>query len=96
MCLHSLGLPIGLRQSDAMFDTLEAVSKRPVPARHADERGRLLDAMVDGHKYLSGQKAVVYGEQDLVIGLASFLAEIGVQPVLCASRRAQRGLQGKP
>jgi len=40
---------------------------------------------VDGHKYLSGKRAVVYGEQDLVIGLASFLAEIGIQPVLCAS-----------
>lgn len=85
VCLHSLGLPIGLRQSDAMFDALEAVSKRQLPARHADERGRLLDAMVDGHKYLSGIKAVVYGEQDLVTGLASFLAEIGVRPVLCAS-----------
>jgi nitrogenase molybdenum-iron protein NifN len=59
------------------------------------ERGRLLDAMVDGHKYLSGKKAVVYGEQDLVIGLASFLAEIGVQPVLCASGAGGSGLSGK-
>jgi len=28
---------------------------------------------------------VVYGEEDLVVGLTSFLAEIGVKPVLCAS-----------
>lgn len=83
--LHSLGLPVGLRQSDAFFAALEQISQRPTPERHALERGRLLDAMVDGHKYLSGKRAVVYGEQDLVIGLASFLAEIGVQPVLCAS-----------
>ncbi|MDP3481074.1 MAG: nitrogenase component 1, partial [Desulfoprunum sp.] len=26
-----------------------------------------------------------YGEEDLVVGLTAFLAEIGVQPVLCAS-----------
>lgn len=85
VALHDLGLPIGLRQSDAMFEALAALAKREIPSRHADQRGRLLDAMVDGHKYLSGKRAVVYGEQDLVIGLASFLAEIGVQPVLCAS-----------
>ena len=28
---------------------------------------------------------MVYGEEDLVVGMASFLAEIGVVPVLCAS-----------
>jgi nitrogenase molybdenum-iron protein NifN len=27
----------------------------------------------------------VYGEEDLVVGIAAFLVEIGVQPVLCAS-----------
>jgi nitrogenase molybdenum-iron protein NifN len=40
---------------------------------------------VDGHKYISGKRAVVYGEEDLVIGLTAFLVEIGIQPVLCAS-----------
>ena len=50
-----------------------------------DERGRLIDAYVDGHKYVSGKRAVVYGEEDLVVGLAALLAEIGVVPVLCAS-----------
>ena len=49
------------------------------------ERGRLIDAYVDGHKYIFGKKAVVYGEEDLVIGITALLAEIGVQPVLCAS-----------
>ncbi len=83
--LHSLGLPVGLRESDALFAALEEVSGRPVPECHARERGRLLDAMVDGHKYVFGKKAVIYGEEDLAVGLASFLAEIGVRPVLVAS-----------
>lgn len=56
-----------------------------LPPRQAAARGRLLDAMVDGHKYLAGQKAVVYGEEDLVVGLVALLAELGVKPVLCAS-----------
>jgi nitrogenase molybdenum-iron protein NifN len=82
---YLLGLPIGLRESDAFFKTLEELTGRPAPPRHAAERGRLVDAYVDGHKYIFGKRAVVFGEEDLVVGLASFLAEIGVQPVLCAS-----------
>ncbi|MEW6595733.1 MAG: nitrogenase component 1 [Thermodesulfobacteriota bacterium] len=83
--LSRLGMPIGLRESDSFLATLAELSGQPVPERHAAARGRLIDSMVDGHKYLSGKKAVVYGEEDLVVGLTSFLAEIGVTPVLCAS-----------
>lgn len=83
--LHRLGLPMGLRENDVFLATLSALSGQPVPARHEAARGRLIDSLVDGHKYLSGKKAVVYGEEDLVVGLTSFLVEIGVVPVLCAS-----------
>jgi nitrogenase molybdenum-iron protein NifN len=89
--LHNLGLPIGLRGSDALFDTLEEISQKKTPSRLALQRGRLLDAFADGHKYLSGKRAVVYGEPDLVIGLASFLAEIGVQPIMCATGAKEAG-----
>jgi len=81
----SIGAPIGLRETDAVFEALEEISGRPTPPMHELERGRLVDAYVDGHKYLFGKRAVVYGEEDLVVGIVSFLAEIGIQPVLCAS-----------
>ena len=83
--LFSLGLPVGLRETDAFFAALQEISGRPTPRRHALERGRLLDAYVDVHKYLSGRRAVIYGEEDLVVGLAAFLSEIGVRPVLAAT-----------
>jgi len=83
--LHSSGMPIGLRESDAFFQLLEELSGRETPEKHALERGRLIDAYVDGHKYVFGKRAIVYGEEDLVVGLTAFLAEIGVRPVLCAS-----------
>ncbi|MDK9707051.1 MAG: nitrogenase [Desulforhopalus sp.] len=83
--LHRTGLPIGIRATDAFFALLSELSGRAVPAPHAAARGRLIDSMVDGHKYIFGKRAVIYGEEDLVVGLVSFLAEIGVQPVLCAS-----------
>jgi nitrogenase molybdenum-iron protein NifN len=83
--LHRLGLPIGLRETDTFCAALTAISGRPLPATLDATRGRLLDAMVDGHKYVFGQRAVVFGDEDFVIGLTSFLCEIGVQPVVCAT-----------
>lgn len=82
---YPLGMPIGLRESDRFFQILEEITGKPAPTKHALERGRLLDAYVDGHKYIFNQRAVVYGEEDLVVGLTALLAEIGVKPVLCAS-----------
>ena len=82
---HAMPMPIGVAQTDQFFDILEAVTGRPTPAAHVDERGRLVDAYVDAHKYIFGKRAVVYGEQDLVVGLVSLLAEIGVTPILCGS-----------
>jgi len=83
--LHRLGLPIGLRESDRFMEALEAISGRPMPKRLALERGRLVDSYVDAHKYLANKRAMVYGEDDLVAGIAAFLVETGVTPVLCAT-----------
>jgi len=83
--LMQLATPVGLRETDRFFLALEHLAERPTPSEHASERGRLIDAYVDGHKYIFNKRAVVYGEEDLVVGLAGLLAEIGVRPVLCAS-----------
>ena len=83
--LYQTGLPIGIRATDLLFDRLAELSGRAVPAKHTAARGRLIDSMVDGHKYIFGKRAVVYGEEDLVVGITSFLAEIGIHTVLCAS-----------
>jgi nitrogenase molybdenum-iron protein NifN len=80
-----LGWPMGVLESDRFFGALSELSGRPMPEKHAQERGRLVDSYVDAHKYVFGRRAVVYGEEDLVVGLTAFLAEIGVEPVLCAS-----------
>ena len=82
---HRLGMPVGIRETDAFFHLLEELSGRTTPEKYAKERGRLVDAYVDGHKYVFGKRAVVYGEEDMIVGLCSFLAEIGIRPVLCAS-----------
>jgi len=82
---NTLGMPIGIKETDRFFKILEIVSGMPTPEHHQRERGRLIDAYVDGHKYLFGKRAIVYGEEDLVIGLVSFLEEIGIETIVVAS-----------
>ncbi|MHB8202857.1 MAG: nitrogenase component 1 [Desulfomonilaceae bacterium] len=80
-----LGTPIGLRETDIFMNALEEITCRKTPVKYELERGRLIDSYVDGHKYVSGKRAVIYGDPDMVVGLASFLTEIGIKPVLCAT-----------
>ena len=83
--LHGMGIPIGIRETDVFFGALEQLSGMECPEKHALEKGRLIDSYVDAHKYLFGKRAVVYGEEDMVVALTSFLCEVGITPVLCAS-----------
>jgi nitrogenase molybdenum-iron protein NifN len=82
---YALGVPIGITETDAFFKVLEQISGKPTPEKHEKERGRLIDSYADGHKYIFEKKAVVYGEEDFVIGMVSFLNEIGIDVVIAAS-----------
>ena len=86
-CRQSLDAAADRSASDRSLcpGTLEQLSGRSLPAHHAAERGRLIDALVDAHKYVFGKRVAVYGEPDLVVGLAGMLAEIGMVPALCAT-----------
>jgi nitrogenase molybdenum-iron protein NifN len=64
---------------------MEKLTGHKTPDKYRQERGRLIDAYVDGHKYLFGKRVIVFGDEDMVVGLTSLLAEIGIIPVLCAS-----------
>lgn len=80
-----LPIPIGVKATDRFLDTLSRISGRPVPERYRKEKWRLVDAYVDGNKYVSKKRALIYGEEDFVVSMAGFLAEVGIIPVLCAS-----------
>lgn len=82
---YQTGLPIGIKETDAFFSIISKLSGKEIPQKYEKERGRLIDAYVDGHKIMFGKKAIIYGEEDFVIGLANFLSEIGIQVVLAIS-----------
>jgi len=83
--LHSLDLPMGFNLTDRFLESLAALSGLPIPAEMQAKRSRLADSYVDAHKYLSGLRVMIYGEEDLVVGMASLLLETGVNLVLAAS-----------
>ncbi|SLM31676.1 NifK2 [Desulfamplus magnetovallimortis] len=83
--LASMGIPIGVKATDRFFSLLEKMTLKMIPKKYKEQRGRLIDAYVDGNKYVSKKRAIVYGEEDFVAAMAGFLAEIGIIPVLCAS-----------
>ncbi|CAK8712815.1 Nitrogenase [Candidatus Electronema halotolerans] len=91
---HQLGMPIGIEETDRFFALLSDLSGQVMPEKYQKERGRLVDAYVDGHKYVFGKRTIIYGEEDLVVGLTAFLAEIGIVPVLCASGGTSGKLAG--
>lgn len=77
--------PLGIDLTDQLMEFLSQVSGQSIPEAYTAERGRLVDAYVDGHKYVFGKRVVVYGDEDLVAGLTSFLNEIGMKVVMAAS-----------
>lgn len=86
-------MPVGLRATDKFMGVLSQASGRDMPPTHELERGRLIDAYVDSHKYIFGKKCIVYGEEDLIVGLVSFLVEIGAQPVMVATGGKSRNFE---
>ena len=76
---YQMPLPIGIEASDMLMETFKKLSGKEIPEKHRKERGRLVDAYVDAHKYVFGKKALLYGEEDFVTALADWLHEIGVE-----------------
>jgi len=77
---NQMPLPVGIEASDRFMNALMQLTGKEMPEKYRKERGRLVDAYVDAHKYVFGKKALLYGEEDLVTALADWLREIGVEP----------------
>ena len=78
-------LPIGIEHTDMLIAKLEEISRSELPQKYERERGRLLDAMVDAHKVVSGIKTAVYGDTEVVLGITKTLREFGMDPLIVAT-----------
>jgi len=49
-------MPIGIKATDKLFEILEHVSLYPTSEKYIQERERLVDSYIDGHKYVLENK----------------------------------------
>ncbi|MDR3136958.1 MAG: hypothetical protein LBU07_06095 [Coriobacteriales bacterium] len=77
---QALGLPIGVSATDEFILALTRYSKIPVPPSIEEERGQLIDCMLDTHQYLDKQRVAIAGDPDHVLGLTEFCLECGMVP----------------
>ena len=80
-----LPLPVGIRLTDHFFAVLERFFNKPMTEELQQERQRLVDLYVDGHKLAFGKKFALYGDEDMVASMAGFLCEAGFTPALIAA-----------
>jgi nitrogenase molybdenum-iron protein beta chain len=94
---ETLPLPFGIKKTDEFLMKLAALFDKPIPASLKAERGRAVDALTDGHQYLHGKQFAVVGDPDYLLGIVSFLLEMGAIPkhILCSrtTKKFQKELQ---
>jgi nitrogenase molybdenum-iron protein beta chain len=75
--------PIGIRNTDSLLQTLKQITGKPIPPSLVKERGIAIDALTDlTHMFLAEKKVAIYGNPDLVIGLAQFCIDLEMKPTL--------------
>jgi len=78
--LYRIPIPIGLENSDTLMKLLSKISGKKIPEYYVKARGRMLDAMIDSHKYNGEGVAAVFGEPELVTSISSLCLENGITP----------------
>ncbi|MHB1127059.1 MAG: nitrogenase component 1 [Bacillota bacterium] len=83
--LYNLPLPIGIENTDQFIKVLEYMTGNSIPESLELERGRLLDCMIDSHKYNSEGRSIIFGEPELVYAMVRTCTENGIAPVVVAT-----------
>ncbi|TDX52703.1 nitrogenase component 1 [Orenia marismortui] len=83
--VYRVPLPIGLANVDKFINLLVEITGRKTNAKLTKDRGRMLDAMVDSHKYNAQGRAAIFGQPELVYTIATLCLENGIFPALLAT-----------
>ncbi len=75
--------PIGIRNTDTFLANIKKMTGKPIPQSLVLERGIAIDTLTDlVHMFFADKKVAIYGNPDLVIGLAEFCIDLEMKPVL--------------
>jgi len=70
---------------------------KAIPESLVRKRGIALDAIADvSHMFLTGKKVAIYGNPDLVIGLAEYCIDLEMEPVLLLLGDDNTGYKNDP
>jgi nitrogenase molybdenum-iron protein beta chain len=72
--------PLGIKATDEFLMTLSKLTQKPIPEELEEERGQLVDVMVDCHYHYHGKKVAIFGDPDLVLSLMEFTISLGMIP----------------
>jgi len=91
----ALPMPIGISNTDRFLETISKITGSAIPQEIEDERGRAVDAMIDSHPYVHGKRFALVGDPDLLLGLISFLMEMGGMPVHIVCTNGDKNFEGE-
>ena len=74
-------IPLGIEATDAFVENVSKLTRKKVPDTLQDERDLLVDALVDASQISFGVKVAIFGDPDVVIGLAQLTYEMGMLPI---------------
>uniref|UniRef100_UPI00068F09B2 nitrogenase component 1 n=1 Tax=Caldanaerobius polysaccharolyticus TaxID=44256 RepID=UPI00068F09B2 len=83
--LYNIPIPIGIDNTDLFLNTLKMITGNEIPEDLKKERGRLIDCMIDSHKYNSEGRCAIIGEPENVYAVSKLCMENGVYPAVVAT-----------
>ncbi|NTV90199.1 MAG: nitrogenase molybdenum-iron protein subunit beta [Clostridiales bacterium] len=72
--------PIGVKATDELLMQLSKASEKEIPYELEEERGMLIDIMLDSNHQYQGKTVAISGDPDFVIALTQFVTEMGMKP----------------
>jgi len=75
-----LKTPIGIEATDKFLMEISKITGKQIPYELEEERGQVVDVMVDCHYHYHGKKVAIFGDPDLVIALTEFAISLGMIP----------------
>ncbi len=75
-----LKTPIGIKATDDFLMAVSKLAGKPIPPELEEERGQVVDIMVDCHYHYHGKTAAIFGDPDIVTALTEFVLSLGMIP----------------
>lgn len=76
-----LPLPIGVDNVDRFIMKLSEITGKSIPYELEEERGRLVDMMLDAHAHWFNKKVAIFGDPDITEAITGFAIGLGMKPL---------------